>query len=107
MTVTNLPQAIEKFIATNNAHDGDALLAVFAPGATVADDGKTRTTEAEIRAWIKSHLTDPNIVITPKSYEAGRLVASGDGDFPGGPLDFAFDFETKDDAITSLSIEPV
>jgi len=34
-------------------------------------------------------------------------VASGDGDFPGGPLDFAFDFETEDDAITSLSIEPV
>ena len=107
MTVTNLPQAIETFIATNNAHDGDALLATFAPGATVADDGKTHTTEAEIRAWIKSHLTDLNIVITPKSYEAGRLVASGDGDFPGGPLDFAFDFELEDDAITSLSIEPV
>lgn len=107
MTVPNLPQAIETFIATNNAHDGDALLALFAPGATVADDGKTYTTEAEIRAWIKSHLTDPKIVITPKSYEAGRLVASGDGDFPGGPLDFAFDFETKEDAIVSLSIEPV
>ncbi len=107
MTVTNLPQAIETFIATNNAHDGDALLAVFAPGATVADDGKTYTTGAEIRAWIKSHLTDPKIVITPKSYAAGRLVASGDGDFPGGPLDFAFDFETQDGAITSLSIEPV
>lgn len=107
MTVTNLPQVIANFIATNNAHDGDALLALFAPGATVADDGKTHSTEAEIRAWIKSHLTDPNIVITPKSYDADRLVASGDGDFPGGPLDFAFDFEIKDDAISSLSIEPV
>lgn len=107
MTVSNLPQAVEQFIAANNAHDGDALLALFAPGATVADDGKTHTTAAEIRAWIKSHLTDPNIVITPKSYAAGRLVASGDGDFPGGPLDFAFDFETKDDAIARLSIEPV
>ncbi len=107
MTVTNLPQAIETFIATNNAHDADALLAVFAPGATVADDGKTHSTEDDIRAWIKSHLIDPNIVITPKSYAAGRLVASSDGDFPGGPLDFAFDFETEGDAITSLSIEPV
>lgn len=107
MTDPNLPQPVEKFIATNNAHDADALLAMFAPGATVADDGKTYGTEADIRAWIKSHLIDPNITITPKSYEAGRLVASGDGDFPGGPLDFAFDFQTEDDTITSLSIEPV
>ena len=107
MTVTNLPQAIETFIATNNAHDGDALLALFAPGATVADDGKTHGGEAEIRAWIEIHLIAPNVVITPKSYDAGRLVASGDGDFPGGPLDFTFDFETADNAIIRLSIEPV
>jgi len=107
MTMTELPPAIARFIATNNAHDGDALLAVFAPGATVADDGMTHNTEDAIRAWIKSHLTDPNIVLTPKSYDAGRLVASGDGDFPGGPLDFAFDFEIRDDAVTRLSIEPV
>lgn len=107
MTEIDLPQGIERFVATNNAHDGDALLALFAPGATVADDGKTHTTAAEIRAWIKSHLTDPNIVITPRSYDGGRLIASGDGDFPGGPLDFAFDFELADGAITSLSIEPV
>lgn len=107
MTEIDLPHPIAAFIATNNAHDGDALLALFAPGATVADDGRTHGTEDEIRAWIKSHLTDPNIVITPKSYDGHRLVASGDGDFPGGPLDFAFDFETQDDAIVSLSIEPV
>lgn len=105
MTVTNLPVVIEKFIAANNAHDADALAALFGPGATVADDGKTHSTEAGIRAWIQSHLIDPNITVTPKSYDAGRLVAASDGDFPGSPFDFAFDFETQDDAITSLSIE--
>lgn len=106
MTDMDLPQAIEQFVATNNAQDGEALLALFAPGATVADEGRTHSTETDIRAWIKSHLTDPNIVITPRSYDANRLVASSDGDFPGGPLDFAFDFEFDGDAITSLSIEP-
>lgn len=106
MTVTDLPVAIRKFVAANNAHDADALIALFGPGATVADDGKTHSTEAEIRAWIQSHLIDPNVTVTPTSYEAGRLLAASDGDFPGGPFDFAFDFETQDDAITSLSIEP-
>jgi hypothetical protein len=107
MSTIDLPAAVERFIATTNAHDGDALAAVFAPGATVADDGRTYGTPHEIRGWITSHLLEPKIVITPKSWQDGRLVASGDGDFPGGPLDFAFDFETDGDAVTGLAIAPV
>jgi hypothetical protein len=41
MTVITLPQAVETFIAATNAHDGDALFAAFATGATVVDDGTT------------------------------------------------------------------
>ncbi|MCS5723676.1 hypothetical protein N1028_19475 [Herbiconiux sp. CPCC 203407] len=32
---------VQRFVAATNAHDGDALLALFAPGATVIDDGTT------------------------------------------------------------------
>ncbi|PJJ71345.1 SnoaL-like protein [Diaminobutyricimonas aerilata] len=105
MTVNVLPEAVDKFVTTTNAHDADALFAVFAPGASVVDDGTTYATEAEVREWIKVHQIDPKIVITPTSFEGDRLVASVDGDFPGGPLQFAFTFTTRDDAITALSIE--
>jgi hypothetical protein len=105
MTLITLPQAVENFIATTNAHDGDALFAAFATRATVVDDGTTYATEAELRGWIKVHQVDPKLGITPTSYDAGRLVASVDGEFPGGPLTFAFTFETKDDVITNLSID--
>jgi len=103
----NLPQAVENFIAATNAHDANTLAAVFGDGATVRDDGTTYTGEAEIREWIQVHLIDPKIVITPTSFAGDRLVASGDGDFPGGPLSFAFVFGIKDNKVTDLAIDPV
>lgn len=102
-----LPNAVENFIAATNAHDANSLAAVFGDGATVRDDGKTWAGEAEIREWIQGHLINPKIVLTPTSFADDRLVASGDGDFPGGPLSFSFVFGIKDDQITDLAIAPV
>jgi ketosteroid isomerase-like protein len=106
MAVVTLPKAVDDFVSATNAHDADALFAVFAPDAIVVDDGATFATEAELRGFIGNQMVAPKIVLTPISYDADRLVASGDGEFPGGPLTFAFDFATKDNLITHLSIEP-
>lgn len=107
MTAITLPIAIENFVAATNAHDVSALERAFAPGATIVDNGSTFATETERRAFFQDHLVTPKIVLTPTSHEDGRLVASGDGDFPGGPLSFAFTFEVEGNAITDLVIEPV
>ncbi|MFF0154023.1 nuclear transport factor 2 family protein [Micromonospora sp. NPDC005203] len=107
MNDLTLPKAVDNLITATNAHDATALAAVFGDGATVRDDGKTWAGEAEIREWIQGHLIDPKVVLTPTSLADDRLVASGDGDFPGGPLSFAFVFDIKDDQITDLAIEPV
>lgn len=105
MAEITLPEAVRRFVATTNSHDGDALFEVFAPGATVTDDGNTYNTETALREWIKVHQVNPKIVITPISFAQNRLVGSVDGDFPGGPLTFAFTFTTEDDLISRLSIE--
>lgn len=102
-----LPEAVAAFVAATNAHDPQAWDSVFADGATVRDDGTTYVGEAEIGPWIRSHLIDPAIVLTPLAFEGDRLVASGDGDFPGGPLSFSFVFGVESDRVTSLVIEPV
>lgn len=107
MNDITLPKAVENFIAATNAHDANALSAVFADGATVRDDGKTYAGETEIREWVQGHLIDPKIVITPTSFAGDRLVASGDGEFPGGPLSFAFVFGIKEHQVTDLTIDPV
>ncbi|MEU1885863.1 nuclear transport factor 2 family protein [Micromonospora sp. WMMD987] len=107
MNDVTLPTAVENFVAATNAHDAHALAAVFGDGATVRDDGKTWTGGTEIREWIGSHLITPRIVLTPTSFADDRLVASGDGDFPGGPLSFSFVFAIQDDQVTDLTIAPV
>lgn len=106
MTEITLPKAVHAFVTTTNAHEAETLFEVFAPGATVVDDGTTYNTEAAIREWIKVHQVDPRIVITPTSFVGNRLVGTVDGNFPGGPLTFAFAFTVEDDAITNLAIGP-
>ncbi|MEW2429712.1 hypothetical protein AB0877_17005 [Micromonospora sp. NPDC047644] len=68
---------------------------------------RTPASAAEIREWIQGHLIYPKVVLTPTSFAVDRLVASGDGEFPGGPLSFALVFDIKDDQVIDLAIEPV
>ncbi|WP_329008501.1 nuclear transport factor 2 family protein [Micromonospora rifamycinica] len=107
MNDITLPTVVQTFVAATNAHDANALAALFGDEATVRDDGKTWAGETEIREWIQGHLIAPGIVLTPTSFAGDRLVASGDGDFPGGPLSFSFVFGITDDRITDLAIAPV
>lgn len=104
MIEITLPKAVETFVATTNAHDVEALFGVFADGASVRDDGNTYATDAEIREWIQVHQVGPKIVLTPTSFEDGKLVASVNGDFNGGPVDFEFAFVTQNDLVSDLTI---
>lgn len=104
MTVSTLPATVAAFVSVNNTHDVDALTALFADDAVVLDDGSTFTGRAEIAEFIRLQIAAPRIVLTPTGFEGDRLVASATGDFPGGPLEFAFVFVIRDDLITELSI---
>ncbi|WIB72559.1 nuclear transport factor 2 family protein [Curtobacterium sp. MCBD17_026] len=97
------------FVEATNRHDAEALLALFAPNATVTDDGASHTGSAEIRRWVQEHQIAPRITLDPTAYDddAGtsvQLTASADGDFPGGPLPFAFRFTLDGDRIRTLEI---
>ena len=97
------------FVEATNRHDADALLAVFAPQATVIDDGSTYTGSDEIRQWIREHQIAPRITLDPIAYDevgGGRvqLTASADGDFPGGPLPFVFHFTVGAGRVTALDV---
>ena len=106
MSEITFPPAVHRFVTATNAHDADAPLAVFAPHATVVDDGTTYA-EAALREWIEVHQIEPRIVITPISFAEGRLVGWVDGEFPGGPLGFAFTFTLEGDTVSRLVIVPV
>lgn len=104
MSNPTLPKAIEDFVNATNSHDLEALVATFTEDASVGDDGHTHATPDAVRAWVEKDLIAPKVVLTPKSYENGRMVAGSDADIEGGPWVFAFDFVTKDDRISELRI---
>ncbi|PZE86783.1 nuclear transport factor 2 family protein [Curtobacterium sp. MCBD17_032] len=108
--MTEIPAGpVKDFIGATNRHDADALLAVFAADASVTDDGTTYTGSAEIEQWIREHQIAPRITLGPTAYENGdgsavQLTASADGDFPGGPLPFAFRFTLDAQSVQALEI---
>lgn len=105
MSAITLPKAVENFVAANNNHDVEALMATFAADAIVSDDGETYTDDAGIRAWIGSHLVAPRIDITPTSFDGDRMVALSAGEFPGSPMSFAYNFDIDGDLVKGLSID--
>ena len=103
-----LPKPIELYMASENAHDTDALAACFAPDATVKDEGRTRKGLKDIVAW--RHETAEKYQHTVKpiavAEQAGRTVVTTklSGNFPGSPITLDFVFQLRNDKITSLDI---
>lgn len=105
MSDITLPEAVANFVTASNSHDVDAVMSTLTPDAVVSDDGKAYADDASIRAWISSHLVAPNIVITPVSFDNGRMVASSAGEFPGSPQLFALNFDVDGGLVKGLSID--
>jgi ketosteroid isomerase-like protein len=108
--MTAIPAApVKNFIDATNRHDAEALLAVFAPNATVTDDGTTYSGSTHIQSWIREHQIAPKITLDPTAYDevdgrAVQLTAFADGDFPGGPLAFTFRFTLDAEKVTTLDV---
>jgi hypothetical protein len=103
-----LPEPIERFIASENTHGCEAIEECFVPDATVRDEGRTRTGLNEIAAWRRE--TKARYRHTVKALavanRAGKTVVTTEltGDFPGSPVTIDFVFQLNGDRIVSLQI---
>ncbi|HML94952.1 MAG TPA: nuclear transport factor 2 family protein [Thermodesulfobacteriota bacterium] len=109
--MTGLPTKLDEFFAAHNAHDADATLLYFAPGATVGDEGENIAGHAAIRSWLERTSAKYSAAVEPLDYrtENGRtvVVARVSGNFPGSPVNLAFRFALDDGGlIKSLEIGP-
>jgi len=108
---TNLPSPVAAYLEANARLDADGMLATFAPGAVVRDEGARRVGHDALRAWILSATIGNRAIFTPDGWrqEDGNTVVEGPvaGDFPGSPIRFAFRFEVQDGAISALEIHDI
>src|SRR5260221_2657992 len=87
-TSAQLPEAIERYLASRQAHDTDAALRAFVDGATVTDEGKTYSGTDAIRDWLGRSASE--YTYTVELIEAQRIddthhvaINRLDGNFPG------------------------
>jgi hypothetical protein len=105
---TTLPTPIASYFQAANAHNTEAVFALFDEDALVTDDGQDYRGPA-IKAWSDKVIEEfhPQAEVTGVApVSDGRLVtAQVSGTFPGSPVQLRYRFTLQDDKIASLLIE--
>ncbi|MDQ2083982.1 nuclear transport factor 2 family protein [Xanthobacteraceae bacterium Astr-EGSB] len=104
-----LPDILARYFEAQNAHDIDAMIACFAPDATVRDEGRDIAGTKAIRAWKVETGAKYRITTEPieSRDEAGRtvVVANVSGKFPGSPANLTYRFGfSVDGRISTLEV---
>ncbi|MGC2353393.1 MAG: nuclear transport factor 2 family protein [Candidatus Udaeobacter sp.] len=105
----DVPPTIATFFQAFNAHDADALTALFTGDALVTDEGcEYRGTDA-IKAWIQKANASykPRAVPTDLAHSDGKIVVTTQvsGTFPGSPAPLHYHFTLSDDKIAALTCD--
>jgi ketosteroid isomerase-like protein len=105
-----LPVPLPAYFAAINTHNIDAMLAGFADGAIVRDEGQERRGLAAIREWMEETVRKYHfkVAVNEVTEVNGQLVVTGrvSGTFPGSPVDLRYFFTLDANKITRLEIVP-
>jgi ketosteroid isomerase-like protein len=105
-----LPAPIATYFSAKSGQDTDAILACFAPSATVVDEGENRviTGREEIREWLDGPIAEYKLTtaVTDSSEKEGEIVVTAlvSGNFPGSPIEFYYHFRLEGGLIERLVI---
>jgi ketosteroid isomerase-like protein len=98
-----LPETLARYFAAQNAHDVEAMVACFAPDATVRDEGQDHGGKDAIRRWQRQTVAKYEISIAPLDIHEEQgltsVVARVTGDFPGSPIDLTHSFGLSSDGL--------
>jgi len=105
----DLPSILQRYFDAQNRHDIDAMVACFAPDASVLDEGRDFVGTEAIRSWMEETSGKYRIAIRPleTSREGDRttVVARVSGTFDGSPTNLTYRFGIAvDGPIRSLEI---
>lgn len=103
-----LPEPITDYFKAANAHDVSAMLAPFAIGALVVDEGQLHRGAAALREWmgetVQRYAVKADPIESSRSGSETLVIASVKGTFPGSPITLQYRFEIEGGKITRLEI---
>ena len=104
----DLPPPLIAYFDATNAHDADALAALFADDAVIRDEGEEMRGRAAIRDWATNSFRKYDVAATPGDWRADgdKIVVRTRiaGTFPGSPIDLDFRFGLVGERIVRLEI---
>lgn len=105
-----LPEPLAAYFAAMDTHNIDAMLAGFADGAIVGDEGQERRGLAAIREWMDETVRKYHFKVAVKDVTEVNaqwvVIGRVSGTFPGSPVDLRYFFTLDADKITRLEIVP-
>jgi len=107
MTI-RLSEPLTAYFKAADAHDVPAMLATFAEGALVLDEGHHHRGVTAIREWMRETVgkyafkADP--IESSRSGNETVVVASVSGAFPGSPITLQYKFEVDGGKIVGLEV---
>lgn len=103
-----LPTPVADYFAASNAHDPDAVAALFAEDGRVHDERQDHRGRSAIRGWAEHSFREYRMVQTPRLArdEGGATVVTAGvaGTFPGSPIELDFRFVADGEGIRELKI---
>jgi len=103
-----LAEPLATYFRASNAHDIEAMISQFTPGAMVEDEGEIYLGLDAVRGWMVETIRkyDFSIEITEVLEEPGRTIANGriSGTFPGSPVTVRHEFTLDSGKIARLVI---
>ena len=107
MTLSTEP-AIQAYFASEADAGGDALESVFAPDATVTDEGRNHSGIEAIKAWRQAANQKYQYTVEPLDSQTRdksvRVNARLTGTFPGSPVVVTFTFGLQHGKVQTLEI---
>jgi hypothetical protein len=98
-----LSHNLNRYFAAQNAHDAEGMVACFAPGARVRDEGHDYSGRDSILQWKKDTIAKYGISIEPLSQieegDTTTVVARVAGNFPGSPANLSYEFGLREDGL--------
>lgn len=90
-----MPPTVTRYFAAQNAHDVEAMLVAFAPGAEVRDEGNTHVGREAIRAWKLATSAKYRVTARPldtkRTSDALAITVEVAGNFSGSPANLTYD----------------
>ena len=104
----DLQAPLPAYFEASNRHDPDALVRLFADGASVRDESREMIGAAAIRDWAEATFRKYRTALTPVAAKqrggAVHVTVQVAGTFPGSPITLGFRFEIAAGKIAALEI---